>query len=178
MDNVWNTMPWVEDQLEHLGVPPPMEPNHECPVIMPGTLSTLSSMEYTTVYEKILGWFGYLTEKAAYAKSMVLQCENEMAYIETLTKKQIQDETAANPRAKKPTKDEADLRVQLDPRYADLKLISQKWRQLRDGLQARLETVEANMKVVSRHIEIRKLDHEGTNRQENMPGRNKPFRDR
>lgn len=173
--NQWNTMPWVEEQLTGLGISPPNEPEYECPVIMPGTLTALSTDDYTETYEKILGWFGYLGEKAAYAKSMVLQCENEMSYIETITKKAIQDQTG--PRDKKPTKEAIELQIELDPRHADLKLISQKWRQLRDGIQARLDTVEANMKVVSRYIELKKIDLAGTRQTTNMPGRNRPFRD-
>lgn len=171
--NAWDTMPWVEERLVELGIPPIKEPEYECPLIMPGMLSTLNPMEYTTLYEKILGWYGYLTEKTAYAKSMVLQCENEMAYIDNLTRETALKNVA--PREKKPNAAQLDLMVEMDPRYGELKLTSQKWRQLRDILQARLETVDANMKVVSRHIEIKKIELEGNRRQTNMPGRNKPF---
>ena len=164
-------MPWVEEQLVALGIPPPKEPEFECPVIMPGTLSNLSTADYTVTYEKILGWFGYLTEKAAYAKSMVLQCENEMAYIAVVTKKALLDNV--QPGAKKPNESAIEIAVETHPRYSELKLVSQKWRQLRDGIQGRLDTVEANMKTVSRHIELRKLDQGGSRQQGNMPGRNR-----
>lgn len=167
-ENQWDTMPWVEDRLTELGIPPAREPEYECPVIMPGTLATIRNEEYTSTYEKILGWYGYLTEKTAYAKSMVLQSKNEMTYIE-LTLKQVLLEQKP-----KPSKDKIEIRIAEDPRYAQLQLICQKWEQLRDMLQARLETVEANLKTVSRQIEIRKLEQERGRTQNNMPYRGRP----
>lgn len=173
--NRWDTMPWVEEQLKGLGVMPPETPSYVCPVIEPGTLSSVSNTEYTKTYESLLGWFGYLSEKLAYTKAMVLQCENEMEYIETTTKEEIYNRLEGDSPRKKPSAEVINNRIQSNARYIELKHISQKWRQLRDCLGGRLNTVEANLKAVSRQIEIRKLDQAGNSINHNIPGRGRPF---
>jgi hypothetical protein len=170
LNNPWNTMPWTENQLINLGISPTAEPQFPCPVLMPGTLSALNTADYTRTYEELLGWFGYLTEKATYAKSMVIQCKNELTWIEVSTKRALYEETD---RGKKLSAAKLEIQIESNPRYSELKVTCQKWEQLRDALQGRLDTVDANLKVVSRHIELRKLEKEGVRQQSNMPGRNR-----
>jgi hypothetical protein len=94
-----------------------------------------------------------------------------MKYIEVMVKKALSDAGNKGADGKKLTADAITLQVESDPRYLELMLISQKWRQLKDGLQGRLNTIEENLKVVSRHIEIRKLEQGGNRQQGNMPYR-------
>ncbi len=162
----WDTMPSVEETLVSMGIAKPSEPNHECPLIEPGSLLAMSSQDYTTLFEKVLNWYGYLSEQVAYAKAMVLQSGNEMTYVETATKKSMLEAPG-----KKPTAEAMNNKIESDPHYVDLKLIHQKWTQLKLLLEGRLSTVEANLKTVSRHIEIRKLEREGSRMGSNMPGR-------
>jgi hypothetical protein len=171
----WNTLPWVHKALLDMGIVPPQEPNCECPKIEPGNLSTLGNDQYSLLYEKVLAWYGYVTERVAEAKVMVLQCENEMTYIEVTTKKRMFDQ-AKGGSEKRPTAEALLLAVETDARYIELKLLAQQYQQLRDLLQGRAETLDANLKTVSRHIEIRKLEQQGTRVGGNIPNRGREER--
>lgn len=166
----WDTMHAIERMVEDMGIAKPKEPNHECPIIEPGSLLNMNHKDYTTIYEKVLNWFGYLSEQVAYAKAMVLQATNEMTYTEVIHKKNML-EAANNARIKKPSAEVMEIQLQTDPHYVELKLIQQRWTQLKMLLDGRMTTVEANLKTISRHIEIRKLDNTGSNVGHNMPGR-------
>lgn len=161
----WDTIPEVEAELTRRGIGKRFEPEYECPFIEPGSLITLSSHDYSTLYEKLLGWYGYIAEILAWYKSEVLQSENEMKYVEVVTKKNLMES------GKKVTVVQMNLAVESNPRYIELKLINQKAAQLAAITQGRLNTIEANLKTVSRHIEIRRLEQEGNRTSSNIPNR-------
>jgi len=156
LHQTWDTIGWAMKQMEDMGIAPLEEPDFPCPVIEPGSLLNLSAEEYTIVYERLLNWYGYLAERLAYAKAMVLQASNEMELIEVMTKKNM-----LNAPGKKPTAEYMRMTIETDPRHQELRLTHQRWKQLQDLLQGRMDTVDANLRTVSRHIEIRKIELEG-----------------
>ena len=172
----WDTIDWARHQMQEvMGLVPATEPQYACPVIDPGSLSTLNNDDYAILYEKLLNWLGYVTERFADVKAMVIQSKNEMEYIEVVTKDRMMKQ-AVGSGSKKPTGEQMNVAVQTDQRYEELAIINQKYQQLYDMLQGRVNTLEANLKAVSRHIELRKLEQDKTRLGGNLNNRGREDR--
>lgn len=164
--NRWDTFDRIKKGFEDLGFGPKSEPEFACPILTADKLTTPDSRSYTETYVELLAWWGYAAEKLSSVKAEVLQVANEMDYIEATTRIRMR----ATP-SKKPSKEEVDDQMSLDPRHTELKLRRQELIQMKELLDVRTEEIERSLRVVSRQVEIRRMDLEQHSVSSNMPGR-------
>lgn len=164
--NRWDTFSTVKKMFEDLGFGPKTEPQFACPILTADKLTTPDSRSYTETYVELLAWWSYAAEKLSNVKAEVLQVANEMDYIEATTRIRMR----ATP-GKKPSKEQVDDQLVLDPRHTELKLRRQELSQIRELLDTRTEEIERSLRVVSRQVEIRRLDQEQHGVSNSMPTR-------
>jgi uncharacterized glyoxalase superfamily metalloenzyme YdcJ len=166
--HIWDTSGEVIERLKAEGFWTMDTPNYELPQITVETLTTADNTHYTTVYAQQLAWFNYATQILAKAKVEVLQTKNEMDLIESRMRKGFRDTAKANS-IKPPSEQTIQDEINLDARYSELKLYGQKMEQYKIMLDTFAEGIERGLKVISRQVEIRKMEMEQTN--VNIPGR-------
>jgi hypothetical protein len=171
----WDTMTGVENLLVKYGVAPQPQPTYACPEVTEDELTTTENQEYTQTYARLLGWFNYLAPLLAEVKAAELQVENEMEYVSAKLRKDIRTHNAGK-KARDPDRyTEGNIKdeIILDENYHELHVEQQRLSQMQLMLKARTDSVERSLRVVSRQVEIRRLDIEQGRTEGNMPGRNK-----
>lgn len=171
----WDTSGYVLDRLKMEGFWTMETPTYELPQITPEMLTTADNTYYTTVYAQQLAWFNYATQILAKAKVEVLQTKNEMDMIESRMRKDFRD-TAKNSGIKVPSEQTIQDEINLDLRYSELRLYGQKMEQYKIMLDTFAEGIERGLKVISRQVEIRKMEIDQNN--VNIPGRDGSHRPR
>lgn len=157
--SIWDTIDKVEGEIAMKGFLPMDTPLYECPQITEDLLTTGSNEEYTQAFARQNAWFNYASQVHAQATSHLLQYENEMEMIESKLRTQFRKEISEGTRNKM-SKDEMQDEINLDQRYAELKLIAQTYKQKKVQLQAYLDGIERGLRVISRQIEIRKMEND------------------
>lgn len=173
IENRWNTIDAVNAVLHRQGIHDNIEPDVTCPPVTTEALVTADIKEYTTTFSAQLRWYNYVTRLLADVRAELLQVVNEMADIESNRRTAFR----ALGGAKKMSAGEMEDRILQDPRYRDLKVERQQREQHKLKLEAWAETLDRNLKTVSRQIENRKTENLGGNREGNMPAdANRPGR--
>ena len=165
----WDTYDEIDESLQGRGFEEGRRPGGEFPNLTSEDLTSIDSKQYTSRYVEFLSWWRYAGETLATIKAQMLQIENEMSEIETETKKDMRN--LAESKTKKPTADEVTTAVESQPRYKDLKLLKQRAEQSRLLMDTRLEYLERSLRLISRQVEIRRLDLEQGKVEHNMPMR-------
>lgn len=169
----WDTYALAKDHVEmELGFPPPAEPQVSPPNI---TLQDLEAngKDYTDRYLALLHWFNYAQEKEAEAESWIIQFENEMKQIAATMREAMRERSGKTNRAgerKAPPAAEMEDKIRLNERYLELNTQLQYHTHVKKLVQAKREGFEAKLKLMSRQVEIKRLDYEKTNRGGNMQG--------
>jgi len=147
------TLRKVRDSLRDKGIPDNMKPDYEIPEV-PGNLSELPENELGDLYAKLLAWDSYFSYETALAESEVKECKNilELTIVKISGGERKRAAHAAN----------LDERVQLAK--SDL----QQAEQAAKLLKTTHSIFSNKLKVVSRTIELRKIDLEKTVRGENL----------
>lgn len=171
----FDTMDGVNTLLEKHGITPAPKPGFGCPEVSEDDLTTTDNTKYTTVYARLLAWFNYMGPLLAAVVAELLQIENAMVYTEAAFRKKARELNLG----KKPRTEgwvtEAEIAdaITLDADYHELHVEKQRLSQMKAMLASHTERVERSMRVVSRQVEIRKIELEGSRTEHNMPGRNK-----
>ncbi len=163
----WDMYPQVLGYLEQeIALVAPKEPDFACPPLQVGDLTTNDSNKYTETYVQRVSWFGFYSEKKAEHDAVVLGIEAEMNDIETrlrnLMRKNNQNKTRAG-EAKMPSAQTMEDKINSDPRYIDLKQKLVYHRQILKRLNARVETLDRELKLTSRQVEIRRQESDMLN---------------
>lgn len=171
--NKWDTADKIEAELAMKGFVQMDLPQFECPQVTESILTTEDNTEYTRVYAQLNAWFNYTTQLHARIASSLLQAENEMEMIESSMRVSMRERLkGAKDESGKPAKMTAEQmqdEVNVNARYVELKLIAQEYKQRKITLSAFLDGIERGLRVVSRQVEIRKMEAEQN--RVNIPGR-------
>lgn len=170
----WDTISSVIEKLAAKGIHIPSGPP---PFGLPDITTTLvdtDNQEYLRTNAKYLSWLNYIMPNIALIEGIILQVRNEKAYIEALYRDEARRSDDGLPPAKRQTKEEVADNTLLDLRYVELLKQEQELLQERDILDAKKEEVGRVLRVISRHIEVKKLDVEANRIASNVPQR-RPF---
>lgn len=163
----WDTHDAVVREIGMRGLMPTEMPENQCPVVTAEMLTTADSTLYTTKYAELLSWYTYTSDMLAIVTSQLLQTTNEMDMIEARMRNQFREDMK-NGSVKMSAKEIEDV-IEVDPRHAELRLWKQKYQQYKTIIGTHAENIERSLKVVSRQVEIRKLEVEQN--RTNIPGR-------
>jgi hypothetical protein len=166
----WDTVKDSDQVIAGMGLVDHKLPEFICPELTAASLTTLDSFAYTETYAHLLSWFNYASEGLAYIQARVLQYTNMQAILTAQTRKQQRALTAAG--GKKMNEEEMSDQLFTNPQYQEILLELQKAKQHKLLLDAKVDAIERSLRVISRQIEIRKLDVEQSRTGSAMPGRN------
>lgn len=163
------TLSEVEKVLAERGFPTQSDrPVYSIPVITAEVLNDIDSRAYNEVYAQQLGWYNYITPLYADAKAALLQAQNQLDLVEASVTKRIMEVNKTKTKTEKLTAAEVKVEVAVDPIYQDALLEVQHRKQHELKLGAFVDIVERNMRVVSRVIEMKKIEFDSNNRESNM----------
>jgi hypothetical protein len=166
----WNTVKLIDARLEALGMHRNDEPDIECPPVTTEALVTTDIREYSTIFSAQLRWYNYVTRLVADVRAVILEVKNAMGDIERHKRKYFREmDEGKTKKDGKMTVQEMEDDIELDPAYRDLKLHAQQLEQTRIKLDAWGESLDRNLKTVSRQIENRKAEGLAGSREGNMP---------
>jgi hypothetical protein len=149
----WDTFAEEEAKLHMQGFTDADKPLNEFPQLTAQQLTTLPNDQYTALHATYLEWFRYTAEIFAKLKANILQLDNEMEDIELTIKRDMK-----GGRDKKPTADDLEIAVGTTPRYVELKQLKQRAEQAKILLETRVDYLERSLRVISRQVELRKID--------------------
>lgn len=168
----WDTIEQVESTIAgEYGILDKPQPRFECPELTTEQLTTPDSKSYTETYQKFQAWFEYYTEIKAKVQARVLQYENMLEVLSAQTRRQHRD-IASNAGGKKLSAEEVKDLLTTNPEYQEILLELQRYQQTKLLVDAKVESIERTLRIISRQVEIRRLDIEQTKTSANMPGRN------
>lgn len=167
----WDTFTQVMEAVEKIGLHARTLPEYEIPEVDALVLTAPDSFQYTELHTKLLSWWQPMAEMTAQIKAGVLQMENMLEEVEAATRDALREESKQLPKQERYTAECLKDKVVLNPEVARVKRSLQVVQQRKLIFEARLEALERALKLVSRQIELRKLDFEGSRVNSNMPGR-------
>lgn len=153
----WNTIDAVHEEVHLRGLVDHEQPQYACPELTADMLTTTDSKSYTETYAQLLAWFSYASEVFAVVQSTILQLENMRDILGAESRRNAR-ELQTGP--KKITKEELGDRLLLNPEYQDVLKKLQRFEQAKLLYQAKVESIERSLRVISRQVEIRRLDME------------------
>lgn len=165
----WTTLDEVEDRLANEGFLPFPQPEFTCPQITEDALTTADSKAYTGMYAQQLAWFNYASTTLARCTADLLQVTNEMNIIESTMRKGFRARMKAGGKEAKMSAEEMQDEITLDERYSYLLHRKQILTQYKTELGTYTENIERGLKVISRQVEIRKMELEQS--RVNIPNR-------
>jgi hypothetical protein len=168
IQNHWHTIDRVNAWLASKGMKPAVEPDVACPEVTTEALLAPDIKTYTTVFAAQLRWYNYSVRLLADIRSILLQVRNEMEDIAIKKRTGFREYNKTAAKNEKMTASEMEDDIGMDPRYRALRLEEQEYEQNRIKLDAWVESLDRNLKTVSRQIENRKAESEGGNREGNM----------
>lgn len=171
--NTWSTDQQVRHDLESsYGVSfkyqPPSAPE---PSIVAADLTKPDSTGYTELYVNVNNWWAFYAEVLASIRVDVKQFQNTLDLLEAQARDELRKQNKNLNREDRLSQKEIDDAILTNPALMEVRLKLQKAEQQQMLLAARVETYERNLKLISRQVEIRRLDHEQTMVGGNMPGR-------
>lgn len=176
IEQKWDTL---DEQLEDMhvkGLISKDAPQFVCPELTPDMLTTTNSQNYTETYVHLNAWFGYTTEIYAQVQAAVLQYKNMRDIFQAEGRKVSRTiagvEDGDSKKTKAPTKEELADKLLLNPEYQAVLLKLQRYQQSELLFKAKVESIERSLRVISRQVEIRRLDQDQSRTGSNMPGRN------
>lgn len=170
----WDTLTDVETELLREGFTPMAKPLCGMPTVTEEMLTTPNSQAYTQMYAEQYSWFSYSSYLLALVTASLLQVRNRLDYVESLQRRQLRDESKLS--KEKVNAADLDMLIKQHPEYKELKIEEQRFTQRKGMLSTYVESLESGMRIISRQVEIRKIDFEGTRNEANMPGRRPAIR--
>jgi hypothetical protein len=172
----WNTADEVEVGIREAGFPDHNTPSFACPELDVHLLTSPDSKQYTETYAQLLSWFTYASEKLAQIQVRLLQYENMQDVMAAQTRQAAREQSDQSGN-KKPTAEEMKDRLLRNPEYLEITRTLQRYQQGKIVMSAKVESLERTLRLISRQIEIRRLDIEQGRTGAAMPARNQrdPF---
>lgn len=164
----FDTQNAVEQDLKHMGLTDEKKPAFELPEITPEALTTTDNTQYTTLYSQQLAWQNYLSPIVAKVCSGLLQAENQMVLIEAAIEKRLKAQNKLRTKEEKLDKNDIKNEVLNDPIYQEAMLEAQRLKQYKLRLEAMTEIAGRNLRVISRQIELKKMEFDENNRETNI----------
>jgi hypothetical protein len=166
----WNTFEDMELALSQMGFPPVEKPNFNIPQLTPEVLTSPDSKKYTEIYWQIEAWHTYAFNTMARIKAILVQIVNEQNKIERVIRKEEAQPNADGSSKPKQTKTQLDDLIANTPRYEELTYEKQKLDQQKQLMQSYVDSLDRDLKLVSRQVEIRRQDIDHGRRATNLPG--------
>lgn len=174
--SAYETLEDVEKFLAARGfVVPVAPPPYPQPEVSADQLTTDFNRDYTTLFAQQLGWVNYTGPILARVKAALIQLENAISDIETRIRIDLRAKNKLLSREERLSEQDIADTIQQDPDHKILSIERQKFDQQRLLLDSFLDRMERNMKVISRQIELRKLEMGGEVHENNMPARGGRF---
>lgn len=160
----------AELELHHIGFPRLPRPNFTCPTLDPKALSQMNLVEYAETHLRYVAWMNYAENTVAYVKSMLVGVKRQMEELSNRLK--VTYATTKNPNTGRPfSVDDRKLLAESNPRYVELLRERTKLESMKELSESQFSALSGTAAVISRHIELRKLDLEHMRGNSNMPGR-------
>jgi len=160
----------AEFEVHHMGFPRLQRPAYTCPTLDPKALSQMNLVQYAETHLRYVGWMNYAENNLAYVKSMLVGVKRQMEELSNRLK--VTYATTKNPNTGRPfSVDDRKLFADSNPRYVELVRERTKLESMRDLSESQYLALKETAAVISRHIELRKMDIESMRTGNNMPSR-------
>lgn len=160
----------AEFEVHHMGFPRIQRPNYTCPTLDPKALSQMNLVQYAETHLRYVGWMNYAENNLAYVKSMLVGVKRQMEELSNRLK--VTYATTKNPSTGRPfSVDDRKLLADSNPRYVELLRERTKLESMKELSESQFSALEKTAAVISRHIELRKMDIESMRTGNNMPSR-------
>jgi len=167
----WSTFDAMEQSIVTLGLGDLRQPQGICPMLTEQIINEPNSANYSDNQQHFISWLNFATELLARVDAQILQYENMLAVLAAETKSSYRQIQAGAEGAKKLTVDELNTKLLLSPEYKKIKHTMQQLQQKRYLLKARVDTLDSDVRLLSRRIELTKMDREATNAANNTSSR-------
>lgn len=168
----WSTYQKVEGSVTALGLGELHQPQNECPTLTAEMLNEADSNRYADNQQWVSSWLSFSTELLARVEAQMLEYENMLLVLTAETKRSYRELNQAAGE-KKITVDEMNQKLVLSPEYQSVKHALQEQEQKRLLLRARVDTLDSMSRLLSRRIELTKIDF---NSQRGVAGTNSRFK--
>lgn len=165
----WRTAEDVEREFVSKGFTDIPQPAFECPQITPEMLAGTDAQAYTAMFVRVNAWLSYATDILAKLKTRILELENLKKILAANARRDARAAASAAPDRKKPTIQEQEDSLLLDPEYQKVILDLQRLDQGREYYQSRVDMLDSTWRVISRQVEIRRQELEGNSHSQNGP---------
>lgn len=159
----------TQNLRETMGYVPQTTPQFACPMLTAEMMTTVDWNSYSVNYVTFKVWWDFYREKLAEVTNMVLQHKNMLTMIEVRTKKAVREIAEAT--GEKLTVERLKDRVLENAEYQDVMLELQRWQHAKELVEAKFESLDKSMFMISRQVEIRRVDIEQHRVANNMPTR-------
>lgn len=160
----------AERELEIIGFKRIPQPVFTCPELDPKALTNMNLSAYAEVHIRFTAWLNYAENTLAYAQSMLVGVKRQISQLSAQL--QVLYGGVKNPETGRPySLDARKLMVENNPRYIELLRDQTKLESLKVLSESQVASLSKSAALVSRHIEIRKLEVDSQHRNHNMPGR-------
>lgn len=159
----------TQNLMETMGYVPQTTPQFACPMLTAEMMTTVDWNSYSVNYVTFKVWWDFYREKLAEVTNMVLQHKNMLTMIEVRTKKAVREIAEAT--GEKLTVERLKDRVLENAEYQDVMLELQRWQHAKELVEAKFESLDKSMFMISRQVEIRRVDIEQHRVANNMPTR-------
>jgi hypothetical protein len=160
----------AEKELYHLGFHRVAQPEFTCPILDPKALTTADLASYTEMHARFQRWHNYAENTQAYVESILIGLKRQLKQLEAQL--QLMYASHKNPATGKPfSVDDRKIFVENNPRYVELLQDQTKFEQMKVQMESQVNNLSKSGALISRHIELRKLDMEGDRMGHNMPSR-------
>jgi hypothetical protein len=149
-------------------------PAHEPPFPLPEVTTTLvagDNQDYLKTNASYLAWLNFILPNIAVLRGALLEVQNEKTHIEATYRQKQREADDGKKRGDRKSTQEVEDAIILDERYVELTQADQEFQQKRYILDAKQESLERTLRVISRHVEVKKLDVEMNRVGMNMPVR-------
>lgn len=165
----FQTLGGVESDLQHQGISMALDPpQFPLPRITAEILSNINTSDYTRVYSEVLAWFNFITPLHAQVRAALVESENKLSIVEETMRKRLRQQNRLVSKEARQPNDEITSEVITDPTYQNILLEVQVQKQRKLELEAYVEICERNMRVISRQVEIKKIEMGGNDREGNL----------
>lgn len=169
--NEWDTFDKNEAFLARMGFPPLAQPEVSCPQVTDEILTTADDKLYTETYAALVSWRNYCQNLYSRIEAKAMDVVDELKVL-AIDLKRGAKLAASSTGDKKPTKDELDEMLWLDPRYKELKRLEHDFAQQLRLLRPQVDSLNKGVDLMSRQVEIRRQElTKARERSANYPGR-------
>lgn len=154
----WDTFNGVEGTVISLGLGELHQPENECPNLTAEMLNEVNSSNFSNTQQWFASWLSFCTELQARVDAQVLQYENMLMVLTAETKKNYRDQHELAGSGKRLTVDELNQKLVLSSEYLSVKHSLQQLEQKKLLLRARVDTLDNSVRLLSRRIELAKID--------------------